>query len=99
MKVISSLFAGLALVFAHGCAVGPRYVRPTSVVSVSYKSTNDLGSWKEAKPLDNVPKGAWWAIFDDEVLNDLEGRAAAANLELRAAVARVDQARAVARIA
>src|SRR5262245_15288869 len=93
-----SLLAGFALAFVSGCAVGPDYVRPASVAPASYKSTNALGAWKEAKPLDNIPKGAWWEIFGDETLNNLENRAAAANQELRAAVARVDQARAVARV-
>jgi len=99
MKTIISFFAGLALAFASGCAVGPNYVRPTSVAPESYKSTNEFGVWKEATPLDNVPKGAWWEIFGDKMLSDLENRAASANQELKAAVARVDQARAVARVA
>ena len=88
-----------AILFVSGCALGPNYVRPASVVPASYKSTNELGAWKEARPLDHVPKGAWWNIFGDETLNDLESRAATANQELKAAVARVDQARAVARVA
>jgi outer membrane protein, multidrug efflux system len=97
MKTILSFFGALA--FVTGCAVGPTYVRPASVVPPAYKSTNDPGTWKEARPLDNMAKGAWWAIFEDSTLNDLENRAAAANQELKAAVARVDQARAVARVA
>jgi multidrug efflux system outer membrane protein len=85
-----------------GCAVGPNYKRPETPSPAAYKSvesTNELGSWKEAKPLDNVPKGAWWEIFGDGALNDLQRRAEGANQELKAAVARVQQARAVARVA
>jgi multidrug efflux system outer membrane protein len=85
-----------------GCAVGPNYQRPVNSVPTAYKSvegTNELGAWKEAKPLDNVPKGAWWKVFNDETLNALEQRASSANQELHAAVARVDQARASARVA
>jgi multidrug efflux system outer membrane protein len=93
------LLAGLALALASGCAVGPNYVRPTTTFPATYKSTNDLGVWKEARPLDHVPKGAWWEIFRDATLNDLERRAAEANEQLKAAVARVDQARATARVA
>jgi len=78
--------------------VGPDYKQPTNFVPASYKA-EALGSWKEGRPLDNVPKGDWWEIFGDEVLNDLELRAANANQELKAAVARVDQARATARVA
>src|SRR6185369_8601233 len=49
--------------------------------------------------LDNAPKGAWWEIFGDSTLNELEYQAVGANQELKAAVARVDQARATARVA
>jgi len=78
--------------------VGPDYHPPTNEVPAAYKSAN-LGQWKEGAPLDNVPKGAWWQIFGDSGLNDLEAQALAANQDLRAAVARVDQARATARVA
>ena len=63
-----------------------------------YKAV-ELGSWKEGQPLDNVPKGNWWEVFDDTNLNALEAQALRANQELKAAVARVDQARATARVA
>ena len=82
-----------------GCAVGPNYHRPETAAPASYKSTNELGTWKEAAPLDNVPKGAWWEIFGDQTLNELENEAAAANQELKAAMSRVEQARATARVA
>jgi multidrug efflux system outer membrane protein len=93
------ILAGIVLT---GCAIGPDYKRPATPTPATYKSietTNDLGAWKEGKPLDNVPKGAWWEIFSDNVLNDLEQRANATNQELKAAVARVEQARASARVA
>src|SRR5438067_4510414 len=97
MKRIAQTLALAAL--ATGCAVGPNYSRPKTALPPSYKSTNEVGAWKEAKPLDNVPKGAWWEAFGDETLNELERRTLEANQELKAAVARVDQARAVARVA
>src|SRR5215204_258703 len=89
---------GVAL-WLSACAVGPNYERPTTAVPANYKSTNDVGTWKEGRPLDNVPKGNWWEIFGDATLDSLEGQGTAANQELKAAVARVDQARAVARVA
>ncbi|MBA4147374.1 MAG: multidrug efflux RND transporter permease subunit [Verrucomicrobia bacterium] len=90
----------LAGVVLTGCKVGPDYKRPETIAPAAYKnvSTNDLGQWKEATPLDHLPKGAWWEIFDDAQLNELQQRATSANQELRAAVARVDQARATARV-
>jgi multidrug efflux system outer membrane protein len=92
------LTVALCSIWAAGCAVGPNYQRPTTETPVTYKAAS-LGSWKEGQPLDHVPKGAWWEIFGDETLNDLEHRAIDANQELKAAVARVEQARATARVA
>jgi multidrug efflux system outer membrane protein len=92
------LTVALCSIWAAGCAVGPNYQRPTTETPVTYKAAS-LGSWKEGQPLDHVPKGAWWEIFGDETLNDLEHRATDANQELKAAVARVEQARATARVA
>jgi multidrug efflux system outer membrane protein len=59
----------------------------------------ELGQWKEGRPLDSVPKGNWWEVFDDTNLNGLELQAMQANQSLKAAVARVEQARATARVA
>ena len=93
---------GLLIVSAlvlTGCMVGPDYKRPVSEVPATYKLTNELGSWKEAAPLDHVPKDAWWELYGDQDLNDLERRATAANQQLKAAVARLEQSRATARLA
>jgi multidrug efflux system outer membrane protein len=95
MKPSPTLF--LIAVLATGCAVGPDYRPPATAIPAHYKAES-LGSWKEGQPLDHVPKGAWWEIFGDETLNDLQRRASDANQQLRAAVARVDQARATARV-
>ncbi|HLX96945.1 MAG TPA: efflux transporter outer membrane subunit [Verrucomicrobiae bacterium] len=78
--------------------IGPDYQSPTNSVPAAYKAA-DLGSWKEGRPLDTVPKGNWWAIYNDTNLNALEARALSANQELQAAIARVDQSRATARVA
>ncbi len=94
----------LALSGLTGCvSVGPDYAKPTNdVPATAYKmlsATNELGAWKEGRPLDDVPKGAWWEIYGDKTLNDLQQRATVANQDLKAAVARVEQARASARVA
>ncbi|MEI9959711.1 MAG: TolC family protein [Limisphaerales bacterium] len=78
--------------------VGPDYKQPTNAVPENYKAV-ELGSWKEGRPLDHVPKGNWWEIFGDTNLNALEAQALSANQQLKAAVARVDQARSTARVA
>ena len=83
---------------ANWSTVGPDYRPPTNSVPANYKAV-DFGSWKEGRPLDNVPKGNWWEIFGDTNLNVLESQAVQANQQLKAAVARVDEARATARVA
>ena len=91
-----------ALILSGCTSVGPDYKRPINETPAAYKSlpaTNDLGAWKEGQPLDRVPKGAWWEVFGDHVLNDLEQRAGVTNQELKAAIARVEQSRASARVA
>jgi NodT family efflux transporter outer membrane factor (OMF) lipoprotein len=94
----------IALLFAIPSAqagwfkVGPDYKRPSTVAPTEYKAA-ELGNWKEGQPLDNVPKGNWWQVFEDSTLNDLESQALQANQEIRAAMARVESARATARVA
>ena len=78
--------------------VGPDYRPPTNSAPSAYKAA-ELGNWKEGAPLDNVPKGAWWNVFNDPTLDRLETEAAEGNGNLKAAVARVDESRAAARIA
>ena len=98
MKTSALKLPAILAVMLAGCAVGPDYKRPAAIAPAHYKA-EALGSWKEGRPLDNLPKGAWWEIFDDAALNELQRHAEAANQDLKAAVARVEQARATARVA
>jgi multidrug efflux system outer membrane protein len=75
-----------------GCSVGPNYHQPAPVALPSD------WRWKLAEPRDDLPKGTWWELFGDPVMNRLEQLAAAQNQDLKAAVARVDEARARARL-
>jgi multidrug efflux system outer membrane protein len=78
--------------------VGPDYHQPTNAAPPAYKAA-ELGAWKEGRPLDNLPKGNWWELFQDPQLNELEAQAVQSNQELKAAVARVSESRATARVA
>jgi hydrophobe/amphiphile efflux-1 (HAE1) family protein/NodT family efflux transporter outer membrane factor (OMF) lipoprotein len=78
--------------------VGPDYKQPTTTAPQNYKA-EELGAWKEGKPLDTVAKGNWWEVFNDPTLNELEAKATGANQQLRAAFYRVEQSRATARVA
>jgi NodT family efflux transporter outer membrane factor (OMF) lipoprotein len=90
----ASLRRGTALVLAlivSSCTVGPDYVRPDAPAPAAWK---ELPPHKLAEPADALPRGAWWTLFGDPVLDDLEQQVAAANQTLRAAEANYRQARA-----
>lgn len=82
----------LIALFLSGCAVlGPDYQRPDQP---------DVAGWKhvpENKMTVASPEdAAWWTIFKDQVLNDLQNRALAKNYDLKTALAAIDKARALA---
>lgn len=91
------IIAGMLLLWS-GCLVGPDYVRPPAATPASYKENP---GWKQAQPRDQLPRGAWWEIYNDPQLNALEERVdinnqniAAAEAQFRQAVALVTVARA-----
>jgi NodT family efflux transporter outer membrane factor (OMF) lipoprotein len=57
------------------------------------------GPWQTAVPKDAIPKGAWWQIFHDAELDQLEQELLQANQSLTAARNRLAEARSQARIA
>jgi NodT family efflux transporter outer membrane factor (OMF) lipoprotein len=93
-SLIVGLLAGLGML--TGCAVGPRYSRPSAPVPVAFKEAPPSG-WKEAQPADQVLRGKWWEIFQDSQLNALEERINVSNQTLKAAQAQFAQARALVR--
>ncbi|HEX7385648.1 MAG TPA: efflux transporter outer membrane subunit [Castellaniella sp.] len=73
--------APLALLFLFvlvlgGCAVGPDYQRPQVAVPAHYK---ELPGWARAEPAAAAPKGPWWVVFQDPLLNQLEPQVAVSN--------------------
>lgn len=78
-----------------GCAIGPDYLRPASLLPTVFS---------EAKPAESVAVASnpainptWWTLFNDATLNNLVDQALTSNASLRQAIARVEQADAVAR--
>ena len=78
--------------------VGPDYRRADAPAPVAFK---ELPGWRLATPADAAPKGQWWVVFNDPVLNGLEEQVDISNQTLkedeaayRAAQALVDEARA-----
>ena len=70
VSYILSVFAAISVV-AGPLTVGPDYKRPETEIPTEYKAA-PLGTWKEAQPADHLPKGNWWELFGDPVLNALE---------------------------
>src|ERR1051326_4903359 len=80
-------------------AVASLSAAPEITAPAAYRDAENLGSWKTAAPADNEVRSAWWKLFDDSTLDELETHALAANQDLQAAAARVEQAAAAAGIA
>ncbi|EIZ78988.1 rnd efflux outer membrane family [Novosphingobium sp. Rr 2-17] len=77
-----------------GCSMAPAYHPPQTAAPAQFK---EVAGWSQAAPADGVDRGAWWKVYGDPVLDDLETRADAASPTLAAALARYDQARGTAR--
>ncbi|GEB36235.1 RND transporter [Gluconacetobacter liquefaciens] len=78
-----------------GCMVGPSYHRPTAPVSARFKELVPAPGWEKARPaMAELPKDAWWTIYDDPILNDLESRIAISNQNVKMYEANYRQARA-----
>jgi NodT family efflux transporter outer membrane factor (OMF) lipoprotein len=83
-----------AVVPLLGCTdFAPKYHAPIVAVPVSYKES---GPWQKADPKDSLPRGPWWKIYNDALLNQLEDQLNAANPDIAAAVAHYDSSRAYA---
>ncbi|MFV3306680.1 efflux transporter outer membrane subunit [Pseudomonas sp. NY15181] len=89
----SLLPLALAVALA-GCAIGPDYQRPELTVPASFKEGE---GWQLAKPQDGFNHGAWWELYGDATLNDLQTRLVAANQTLAQSVASYRQAQALAK--
>jgi NodT family efflux transporter outer membrane factor (OMF) lipoprotein len=80
-----------------GCSLAPPYKVPQSAPAPAvYQEQSD---WQPAHPMDASPRGDWWAVFHDPMLDELESKAGGANQNIKAAFARLLQARAETRIA
>jgi NodT family efflux transporter outer membrane factor (OMF) lipoprotein len=76
-----------------GCDLAPHYRELVMAIPVSYAESR---AWVPAKPADALPRGAWWSIYQDPILDSLEQRVDTSNPNLAAEAAILDQARALA---
>ena len=90
------------LIALGGCTVGPKYVKPSTPTTPTYKeevpsSFKEADQWQPAHPADQASRGNWWEIFSDPELTKLEEQVAASNQNLKIAEARFREARAAIR--
>ncbi|WP_321857350.1 efflux transporter outer membrane subunit [Paraburkholderia tropica] len=96
MKLLRISFTIATMLLAlQACTVGPDYRRPDVVTPVAFKEAPK--GWKSAAPADGRPRGDWWLVYDDPVLNELIPQVAINNQNLKAYEAAYRQALAVVR--
>ena len=85
----------LFLVVLTGCAAGPKYQGASVPTPTAWSAE---APWRAAVPRDGIPKGTWWTLYQDPVLEQFEKEALTANQSIQLAATRVEQARDLARI-
>jgi len=93
-KWIQACIYPVALALA-GCTVGPKYQRATAPTPPNWSAE---APWRAAEPKDGIPKGSWWSLYQDPVLEQFEKQALDANQSIQLAATRVEQARDLARV-
>lgn len=89
---ITTLAALLGTLAIAGCKVGPNYKVPAMPAPPAYSDDGHNGAWTSAKPADNpTDRGAWWTVYGDTELNDLEQRCATSNQSIAAALHAYEQ--------
>jgi len=84
----------IALVLLAGCATSLPEIQPDKLPPTPAEFKE---KWAPAVPAAAEPRGEWWKVFNDPVLDDLVVRAES-NTSVQVAGARLAQARAIARI-
>lgn len=77
-----------------GCMLGPDYQRPALATPAQFKQ---IEGWTLAKPADELARGQWWQLYNDDELNALVERLNVSNQNLAASEAQFRQARALVR--
>ncbi len=90
---LSAIACAAALLLLGGCAITKVDPPAPAPAPVSFK---EVGLWQHGAPATaaTATPDAWWTMFNDPVLDDLEARLVIGNENLKAAVAQVRNARA-----
>jgi len=92
MMKAARMIAIMAALALGGCMVGPNYKTPPMPAPPAYSDNGHNGDWSAATPADANDRGAWWSIYGDTELDDLEQRCATANQSIAAALHAYEQA-------
>ena len=79
---------------AGGCAVGPDYHRPDVAPPPQYR---EIEGWKPIAPKDTIDRGAWWSMYGDPQLDELERQVYISNQNVKAFEAQYEQSLALVR--
>lgn len=90
MQTVMCLLSGLVLLSA--CDLAPEYKQPKYALPDTWQGT---APFQVAQPADQIPKGAWWTVFNDPILNQLEDQLNKNNPDLKAAAETFMQSRAL----
>jgi len=82
----------VALWALAACEVGPDYRKPDAPAPAAYKESQ---GWKPAEPGEAASGTAWWSVYGDPVLDQLESQVQVSNQTLKADEAAVRVARAL----
>lgn len=82
----------LALALAACTTLGPDYAPPPFDAPAKYKQAKDAASGEPTQRAAAIPRGAWWTLYGDDVLNALEAQVEVSNQSIRAFEARSRQA-------
>lgn len=94
-SVVLSMLVFAAATTLSGCAVGPDYHRPDVSVPATWSELphNKDKGWVSAEPEAAAkPKGNWWTVFHDPLLDRLEPMVSVSNQTVRADYANYQQA-------
>ena len=83
--------AVMVAVLASACSTIPPYQVPSVAMPAHFGG--DKG-WTAAVPADTIQRGAWWRVYGDTELDQLEARVQVSNQDIQKALAQLDQSRA-----
>jgi NodT family efflux transporter outer membrane factor (OMF) lipoprotein len=92
-KIKFSILLFCLLTLLSGCNVGLDYNPPAVEIPKQFKEGNK--DWQIATPQDDINRGDWWKVFEEDVLNTLMEKLNLANQSIAVSEAQYRQAKAL----